>query len=163
MTGKIVLARIDSRLIHGQILEAWVPFVHADCIVVANDEVAAHLLRKKLLAAAVPSDIKVVVGSLCEVASLFAEDMPDGRILLLFADSGDALCARKLGIAFTELNLGNMHGGDGKRRVSCTIALDDSDVANFRSLEEAGVRITSRCIPSDEPRDWKLLTPSAAG
>ncbi|NIP49931.1 MAG: PTS sugar transporter subunit IIB, partial [Gammaproteobacteria bacterium] len=26
----IVLARIDSRLVHGQVLEAWVPYVSAD-------------------------------------------------------------------------------------------------------------------------------------
>ncbi|MCX5823214.1 MAG: PTS sugar transporter subunit IIB [Deltaproteobacteria bacterium] len=29
--------RVDNRLVHGQILEAWVPFLKASCIVVADD------------------------------------------------------------------------------------------------------------------------------
>ena len=53
----IVLARIDSRLVHGQVLEAWVPYVDADCIVVANDEVAAASFQCMVMQAAVPSSI----------------------------------------------------------------------------------------------------------
>ena len=33
----LVLTRIDNRLIHGQILESWVPTLKANCIIVAND------------------------------------------------------------------------------------------------------------------------------
>ncbi|MEK7373546.1 MAG: PTS sugar transporter subunit IIB [Thermodesulfobacteriota bacterium] len=28
------LVRVDNRLVHGQILEAWVPFLRASCIIV---------------------------------------------------------------------------------------------------------------------------------
>jgi len=157
MPAEIVLARIDNRLIHGQVLEAWVPYVDADCIVVANDMVATHPLRKKMMTASVPSSLRVIVGSVAEIATLLADAPPRGRILLLFADSGDAVRACESGIVIRELNLGNLHGGDGKRRVSCTIALDDMDLANFRKLEAAGVRIVARCIPSDEVHDWKQL------
>lgn len=156
-SAPVVLARIDSRLVHGQVLEAWVPFVQADCIVVASDEVAAKPLQKKLMAASVPSQIRVVIGTLAEAADFFIQNESSSRILLLFADSAAALQGHLLGIPFTELNLGNLHGGDGKRRVSCTIALDDDDVAHFRQLEADGVRVTARCIPSDDGRDWKEL------
>jgi len=36
----IVLVRVDSRLVHGQILEAWVPHVRAKCIIVVDNKVA---------------------------------------------------------------------------------------------------------------------------
>lgn len=155
----IVLARIDNRLIHGQVLESWVPYTHANCIVVANDEAAGLALQRLLMAAAVPRSIRVVIGTIEEVAHLFAAgELEASRVLLLFASSGDALLAYRHGVHFAALNLGNMHGGEGKLRLSCTIALDPADIDNLKSLEEAGVRIVSQCIPSDREQNWRKLT-----
>lgn len=159
---KIVLARIDNRLIHGQVLEAWVPFVHADCIVVASDEVAAKPLQKKMMVAAVPSEIKVIIGSLAEIAERFKRNEFSQRILLLFATPAAALKGYQLGIPISELNLGNLPCGEGRRRVSCTVSLGDDDLSAFRLLEESGVRITARCLPSDAIQDWKTLDGNGA-
>lgn len=154
----IVLARIDNRLIHGQVLESWVPFSQANCIVVANDQIAARPLQKTMMAAAVPSSIRVAIGSLTEVAELFASGAFDSaRVLLLFASAADALRARQGGVAFAEINLGNLHGGEGKQRYSCTIALDAADIASLSQLEGDGVRVVARCIPSDNECDWHRL------
>ena len=154
----IVLARIDNRLIHGQVLESWVPYTHANCIVVANDEVAGLTFQRTLMEAAVPRGIRVVIGSIEEVARLFAAgELAVTRVLLLFASSGDALAAYRHGVPFAALNLGNMHGGEGKLRLSCTIALDPVDIDNLKQLEEAGVRIVSQCIPSDREQGWRKL------
>jgi len=154
----IVLTRIDNRLIHGQVLESWVPFTHADCIVVANDQVAGVPLQRVLMEAAVPRAIRVVIGNIDEVAHLFAAtELASRRVLLLFASSADARRAHRQGIPFSELNLGNMHGGAGKVRFSCTIALDPEDIENLKELEAAGVRIVSQCVPSDRERGWRKL------
>lgn len=154
---RIVLARIDNRLIHGQVLEAWVPFVHADCIVVASDEVAAKPLQKKMMAAAVPREITVIIGSLAEIAERFVNNEFSKRILLLFANPVAALQGYRLGIPLSELNLGNIPCGEGRRRVSCTVSLGEDDISSFRQLEEFGVRVTARCLPSDAIQDWKAL------
>ncbi len=68
----IVLARIDSRLVHGQVLEAWVPYVNADCIVVASDEVAGASFQCMVMQAAVPSSIKLIIGTLEETVSILS-------------------------------------------------------------------------------------------
>jgi PTS system mannose-specific IIB component len=44
---EIALVRVDNRLVHGQIIEAWVPFIHAGCIVVVDDDVASDFFRKR--------------------------------------------------------------------------------------------------------------------
>lgn len=159
---RIVLARIDNRLVHGQVLEAWVPFVQASCIVVASDEVAIKPLQRKLIAASVPSEISVIIGSLAEIAEFFVRDETCRRILLLFASPVAALQGYRLGIPFSELNIGNLPGGDSKRRVSCTISLSDDDLSAFRQLEAYGVRILARCLPADEPLDWKAISGGGA-
>jgi PTS system mannose-specific IIB component len=155
----IVLARIDDRLIHGQVLEAWVPHIHADYIVVANNQIAGIVYQRVLMEAAVPKGIKVVIGTIKEVAQIFAsKNLDAGNILLLFACSEDALKAYRLGVNFSKLNLGNMHGGGEKSQLlTCTIALDPEDIENLKSLEEEGVRIFSQCIPSDREQNWRKL------
>lgn len=154
----IILTRIDNRLIHGQILEAWVPHLQVDCIVVANNEIAAQILQRTLMAAAVPKSIRVVIASLSDVAALFAQhELDAARVLLLLANPGDALAAHRGGIPFTELNLGNLHFSAGKERYSCTVALDQKELDDLRQLETIGVKITARCIPSDADCDWKKL------
>ena len=154
----IVLARVDSRLIHGQVLEAWVPFCQANCIIVANDAIAAQPLQKRIMMASVPSSIRVVIESIGEVAARFGRhDFDQDRTLILFATPGDASQAVTLGVPLTELNLGNLHGGPGKQRVSCTLSVDGGDVDALKALESAGVEILARCVPSDHSCDWKKL------
>ena len=110
----IVLTRIDSRLIHGQVLEAWVPYLKADCIVVANDAAAHTPLQRMIMQAAVPSDIRLEIGTLDEVAALLhSSELSNRRTLLLFASSDDALRACRLGLGFAQLNLGNLHAAEG--------------------------------------------------
>ncbi|OHB28329.1 MAG: hypothetical protein A2X84_03750 [Desulfuromonadaceae bacterium GWC2_58_13] len=157
----IVLARIDNRLIHGQVLESWVPYVNANCIVVANDQAAGNGFQKLLMEAAVPRGIRVVIDTVERVADLLSSmELTDRKVLLLLANSQDALAIHRRGVGCGKLNLGNMHGGQGKQRVACTIALDPADVDNLRILEADGVRIVSQCIPSDREKDWKKLVQS---
>lgn len=154
----IVLTRIDNRLIHGQVLEAWLPYTHADCIVVANDEVAETVMQRLMMEAAVPRGIKVVIGRIEEVARLIRDHkLDDFRLLILFASSEDACRAHEAGVSFSKLNLGNMHAGKDKVKLSCTIAIDREDVENLAKLEEQGVRIVSQCVPQDFEQSWRKL------
>lgn len=160
----IVLARIDNRLIHGQVLESWVPYVHADAILVANDAVAGNPMQKILMAAAVPKRLGVFIESLAAAAKLLSGGiLIDRKVLLLLATSADALTLYRLGVLYDKLNLGNLHGGENRRRVSCTIAFAPEDLANLGQLEAAGVRVVAQCIPADRERDWKMLYPSPEG
>jgi PTS system mannose-specific IIB component len=61
------------------------------------------------------------------------------------------------------LNLGNLHAGEGKRRMSCTLFLGADDISNLERLEADGVTISARCIPADSERPWRKLIPSRKG
>ncbi len=155
----IVLVRVDNRLIHGQILEAWVPSLRADCIVVANNQLAQVNFQKLLMAAAVPKGIKVAIGTIEEMVQVLrSEALVDRRVLLLFANPRDALQAHHSGVPFVELNLGNLHGGKNKKRLSCTVALNDDDIEQLQALEDAGVKVVLQCVPSDRKQLWCKLT-----
>jgi PTS system mannose-specific IIB component len=154
----IVLTRVDNRLIHGQVMEAWVPHVKADCIVVANDDAASSPLKRAMMEACVPSNLKVMIGTI-EVISrrLQAGEISASRILLLLENSQDALALYREGVTFSKLNLGNLHATKGKVAVSCTLCIDEEDVDNLQELESLGVKVTARCIPQDGEQDWHRL------
>jgi mannose/fructose/N-acetylgalactosamine-specific phosphotransferase system component IIB len=157
----LVLTRIDNRLIHGQVLESWVPYVHADCIVVANDGIAGSSLKRMMMQSSVPSRMRVEIGSVADISVLFSSgDLDACKTLLLFGTTADALRAYRSGLIYQRLNLGNLHAGAGKTRLSCTIFLDNRDLDALHELEQAGVAISARCIPADSERSWRKLIPN---
>ena len=154
----IVLVRIDSRLVHGQVLEAWVPHVKADCILVANNEVADAPFQRTVMQAAVPSSLRLIIGTLEETATILnSAELLKKRVLLLLASTDDALQVRRSGVAYRKLNLGNMHTASGKDRYSCTIALDRQDIENLQEIEARGVTIVAQCVPADREQPWHKL------
>ncbi|PLX96856.1 MAG: hypothetical protein C0620_01760 [Desulfuromonas sp.] len=151
----IVLARVDNRLIHGQVLEAWVPFVQADCLVVVDDVVAQDPFRKHLMIAVVPGELTVEVCSHAEVAQLCHNSaMMAKNVIVLFSTPHDALQAFRDGMHFPSLNLGNMHAEEGKRCISRTLFIDVNDQENLNTLSGLGVTISAQCIPSDRALLW---------
>jgi PTS system mannose-specific IIB component len=88
---------------------------------------------------------------------LISTDLLKKRVLLLFANSDDALKARQLGVEYPKLNLGNMHSSAGKDRYTCTIALDQQDIEVLQQVEDQGVTIVSQCVPADREQNWHKL------
>lgn len=161
---KLVLTRIDNRLIHGQVLEAWVPFVRANCIVVANDVIAGNQLKKMMMRASVPSRIRVEIATVAEAVTLMnSTQLRRCRVLLLFGTTADAVRAYRGGLEYDQLNLGNMHADEGKARFSCTLFLNSANLDDLELLDQAGVKIYSRCVPADSERPWRKLIPASQG
>ncbi|MBE6083621.1 MAG: PTS sugar transporter subunit IIB, partial [Tissierellaceae bacterium] len=55
--ANIVLTRIDDRLIHGQVMTAWVKQTKATRIIIIDDVVAKDDFMKKVLTMAAPPGI----------------------------------------------------------------------------------------------------------
>ncbi|MCX5838834.1 MAG: PTS sugar transporter subunit IIB [Deltaproteobacteria bacterium] len=150
----IALVRVDNRLVHGQILEAWIPFLRASCIVVVDDQTASDYFRETVIRMAVPSGVKVIV---CGVAE-FAETYPFNRgrgpkTIVLFSKVSDAWTARRLGFLFDQLNIGNIFNDECKLCCTPTVFLSDDDIRDITSLQEAGVKIELRRVPREKPID----------
>ena len=59
--GSVVLVRVDNRLVHGQVLEAWLPALDAHGVLVADDEAAGNVLARSAMALAIPPRVKFEV------------------------------------------------------------------------------------------------------
>ena len=110
-TYDIALVRVDNRLVHGQILEAWVPFIKAKCIFVVNDNAAGDFFCETVIRMAVPSEIEVNILSVEEFAKLYTYNQGRRqRTIVLFSNIADACRAYKLGFNFQYLKSYNTNG-----------------------------------------------------
>ncbi len=142
--------RIDNRLVHGQIIEAWLPFTGANTIVVANDELAADDLRQQIMSIAIPMGVTIAFLCVEKAAEyLKSKHLLGANALVLLAGCADACRAYHCGLLFTRLNLGNMHYGPGKKQICQHIALSKDDEHCLETLTKQGISLDYRCIPSD--------------
>ena len=147
---KYVLARIDSRLLHGQVATAWTKTTGPNRIIVVSDDVAHDDLRKSMIREAAPPGVKANVVPVDKMIQV-AKDPRFGntKALLLFETPQDALRAIKGGVDIKELNVGSMAHSVGKVAVSKVLSLDNADVEAFEELKELGVSFDVRKVPSD--------------
>jgi PTS system mannose-specific IIB component len=157
----IVLARVDNRLVHGQVLEAWVPALAAQGILVADDEVAGNALARAAMGLAIPRKITFHVGRLAEVAEMLRPGGPGApapRTLLLVRNVRDAAALRDQGVPLPHLNLGNVHFSQGRKQVMPTVYLDTAEIAALGRLARAGTEIEARAVPAETPVPLSTLT-----
>ena len=146
----IALVRVDNRLIHGQVVEAWLPFLHASRVLVADDEAAANPLTRAAMGLAVPASVKVEIASLARADFAAAQAGPE-RTLVLVRDVQDAVRARAQGLAYGALNVGNVHFSSGRVQVSPSVFLALAELEALLQLAEAGVQVELRAVPKDRP------------
>lgn len=162
--GKIqyVLARIDSRLLHGQVATAWTKTTAPNRIIVVSDGVAHNDLRKNMIREAAPPGVKANVVPIQKMIQV-AKDTRFGntRALLLFETPQDALEAIKGGVEIKELNVGSMAHSEGKVVVNKAISLDKKDVAAFEELKKLGVSFDVRKVPNDSKENMDDLLKKA--
>ena len=122
---KYVLARIDSRLLHGQVATAWTKTTGPNRIIVVSDGVAHDDLRKSMIREAAPPGVKANVVPISKMIQV-SKDTRFGntKALLLFETPQDALAAIKGGVDIKELNIGSMAHSVGKVAVSKVLSLD---------------------------------------
>lgn len=149
--------RIDNRLIHGQIIETWLPYTRAKRLVVCNEELAKDQLRQQIMLLAVPSRITVDFTAPADLDALLRKHHAhDEKILVLFADCADAQAAYDAGTKFPMLNIGNMHYSPGKQQVCGHVALSPEESTCLKTFTDKGVSLDFRCVPNDttEVTEW---------
>ena len=157
-----VLARIDTRLLHGQVATGWTKAVAPDRIIAVSDGVAHDELRKRMIMEAAPPGVKAH----CVPISKIIEVDKDPRFgatkaMLLFETPQDALAAIEGGVEIKQINVGSMAHSQGKFAVNKVLSLDKKDIETFEKLKELGVEFDVRKVPADSPENMDVLLQKA--
>lgn len=159
---KYVLARVDTRLLHGQVATTWTKTTQPNRIIVVSDSVAHDDLRKKMIEQAAPPGVKANVVPIDKMIQV-AKDPRFGntKAMLLFETPQDALRAIKGGVDIKELNIGSMAHSLGKVVVNKAIAMNQDDIKTLEELKEMGVTFDVRKVPADSKENMDNLLKKA--
>ena len=159
---KYVLARIDTRLLHGQVATAWTKQTQPTRIIVCSDGVAHDELRKTMIEQAAPPGVKANVVPIKKIIEV-AKDPRFGatKAMLLFETPQDALQAIEGGVDIKEINVGSMAHSNGKFAVNKVLSLGKEDVKTFDKLKSMGIKFDVRKVPTDSKEDMDALVNKA--
>ena len=159
---KYVLARVDTRLLHGQVATTWTKMTQPNRIIVVSDSVSRDDLRKKMIEQAAPPGVKAHVVPIDKMIKV-AKDPRFGntKAMLLFETPQDALRAIEGGVDIKELNIGSMAHSIGKVVVNKAIAMGKEDVETIEKIKAKGITFNVRKVPTDSNEDINALLKKA--
>ncbi|MEH3465118.1 PTS mannose transporter subunit IIAB [Enterobacter roggenkampii] len=147
----IGLARIDDRLIHGQVATHWTKETNVQRIIVVSDEVAADTVRKTLLTQVAPPGVTAHVVDVAKMIRVYNNPKYAGeRVMLLFTNPTDVERIVEGGVKITSVNIGGMAFRQGKTQVNNAISVDAKDIEAFNKLNARGIELEARKVSTDQ-------------
>ncbi len=151
----VLLARIDDRFIHGQVVTRWVKEYPAERLIVVSDAVASDELRKSLLISVAPANMTASVVSVEKMIKAFHSPRYEGiTAFLLFENPRDVLRLIEGGVKIVSVNVGGMRFENDRQQITKSVSVNQDDIAAFKTLQSLGVKQELRQLPSDTPVDF---------
>lgn len=146
----IGLARIDDRLIHGQVATRWTKESRVSRIVVVNDDVAKDSVRSTMLKSVAPPGVTAHVVPVDKMIRIYNNpEYANERMMLLFTNPTDVVRLMEAGVEFKSINIGGMAYKDGKKMITSAVAVDDKDIEAFKVLDAKGIELDVRKVSND--------------
>lgn len=140
--------RIDDRLVHGQVVTAWIKQLGAKRIVVIDDTAAKNPIVSKALTMATPKHVELVIkcvdeaveccGDFNENETLFITKAPVSAKKVIEANDGREW----------KLNVGNVGMAPGRKKYAQTVHLDEDNYLAIQELNSNGaVEVFMQTVP----------------
>jgi mannose/fructose/N-acetylgalactosamine-specific phosphotransferase system component IIB len=159
----LLLARIDDRLIHGQVAYGWGGALRPSLFAIVSDEIRADPERADLYLFGVPEGARGSVSSVPEaLGARFLAEMETERTLLLLPGTDEAHRLVEGGFPLRALNLGGLHFAPGKQEFLPYVFLDEADRRRLDAIARLGVEIVAQDLPSNPAHPLEALLGGAA-
>lgn len=150
--AQINLIRIDSRLIHGQVITKWVKIAAANKIVIIDDDLAADSFMSDVYMMAAPKDVKVQILNVRDAISEWNKDkFGNGNVIILFKDVQNCYESYQAGLPMENIQIGGLPSAPGRITILRAISFDKKDVDRLKEIADAGMKIVLHIIP-EEPK-----------
>ena len=142
----IVFARVDDRLIHGQIVQAWLPELNVDEVLIPCAKHRATLLNKNLLRLSLPYEHELTV--LDSHACVRYARNSKKRIFALVGTLQELADLIQDGLQIKSVNIGGMHFKDNAQKLAENVFVDEDDKRWLKVIDALGIRIETRAVPN---------------
>lgn len=148
----IVLARVDDRLIHGEVVSVWTPALQVNRIVVVDDGVAADAFNKRVIKALAPNGVTVNVYGTEKGAEVLMKDpkSPNEKIMVLTKTPITYDRMADLGLNLKEVNLGGMGLRDERTPFIKNVACSPDEIVSIKNLMAKNVHVYYQLVPEQQ-------------
>lgn len=158
----VVLARIDERLLHGQVCTKWMQATHANVIVLADDDLVNDKFTCKIFMGMKPAGTELQIFTVDQAIEYLKEDSPENeKVMLLtkcaqsFLRMNEAVVVYDKIICGSAAVSGNKYGK--RKKLIRDLFASDSEKDAMRALIDKGVTMVYQLAIDNAPVDLAKL------
>lgn len=152
----IVLARVDDRLIHGQVMTSWLNYTGASKIIVIDDATANDAFLSMIIKTLVPQNIKTEVTTVEKSVDVVSK-IGDEKVIILAKTPTPYLNLIENGITLPKVNLGGMGSTMNRKTLYRNISASEEEIKTFKKIMEHGVDVEIQMVTEDQAINLKKL------
>jgi PTS system mannose-specific IIB component len=146
MTGCFPFVRIDNRLLHGQVVQFWIPYLKVSSLIIADDLAASNPAMVSVYRMAIPRHINLSVLSVTELGDAIEQE-DCSATLVVVSDIFDLARAEMSGFDFDTVTIGNVHAAKGRNGITDAVHLTPEEVEALLRWHKAGKKIEIQTFP----------------
>ena len=147
----INMIRVDDRLIHGQIVAAWVKSLGLERIWIVDDATANDSFLKNVMKMVAPPNVEFSVSAednIAETAKQYDQDKVKTLVLVKYPATAEKIF--NTGISFRELQIGGIGANADRKKVYKNISMSDDEMRSCRTMINVGVNVYIQVTPDDK-------------
>lgn len=149
--AEIVLARIDDRLIHGQVMTAWLQYSGGNHIVIVDDETAEDSFLKSVLSMSIPIGVKLDIFNCLDGAEFLKNLNDNSKVIILAKVPETFFTLIENGVNLKQIIIGGMGANPNRSKFYKNISASDNERETFKKIIASGTTLTIQVIPDQNP------------
>lgn len=150
-------ARVDERLIHGQVAMVWTNTIGATRIVVVNNESVNDESIIAALKISKPAGVKLSILSKEKAVNKFKDGIYDeDKVFLITKNIQDMSDLIEGGIQIESVNIGNIAKKEDAIQIKKSVHLTKDDISLIKNMIANGIKVTAQMIPNESDQSIEI-------
>ena len=140
--------RIDNRLLHGQVVQFWIPHLGVENLVVADDEIASNDSMQTIYRLALPALVDLKIINVSQLKTTL-DELPPLSNLVLIRGIAELKSVMEAGAGIERITIGNVHAAPFRNRITDAVYLSQEETDILCWMADRGVLIEIQTFPGD--------------
>lgn len=150
-------ARVDERLIHGQVAMVWTNTIGATRIIVVNNEAVNDESIIAALKISKPAGVKLSILSKEKAIDKFKNGIYDeDKVFLITKNIQDMSDIIQGGIHIESVNIGNVAKKEDAIQIKKSVHLTKNDISLIKNMIADGIKVTAQMIPNESDQSIEI-------
>ena len=156
----ILVARIDDRLIHGQVVTSWIKAYPITVILIIAKDLPKNILMQRIYKSVAPDGIEVKIMDNPGALAYLQENSRKSENIMIIVKTPNILeFLVEHDIPLTTIILGGMGAKPGRETLIRNVSTNEAERESLRNLINKGIKIIYQMVPADKEIEVrKLLT-----